>query len=77
MPTGFPTIEEAKRYKQIDSAIISYANMKAAEWIMNGTIEEEWDAYIEELNKMGLNDWLSINQAAYDRWQEVLQNASK
>lgn len=76
-PPVFRTIEEEERYNQIDSAIIPYANMKAAEWIMNGTIDEEWDAYIEELNKMGLNDWLSINQAAYDRWQGVLQNASK
>lgn len=75
-PPVFRTIEEAEKYNQIDSPIISFANMKAAEWIMNGTIDDEWDAYLEELNKMGLQDWLSINQASYDRWQQALEAAS-
>ena len=27
----------------------------------------EWDAYVSELNDMGLEEYLAIQQAAYDR----------
>lgn len=76
-PPVFYTIEEAEQHNEINETLTTFADRKAAEWIMEGTIEEEWDSYLEELEKMGLQDWLDINQAAYDRWMETLDEAMK
>lgn len=72
-PPLFYTISEAEKINQINTNIVSYANRKAIEWIMKGTIDKEWDSYLKELNKMKLQDWLKINQDAYVRWQKALQ----
>jgi putative aldouronate transport system substrate-binding protein len=37
------------------------------EWYQNGKIEQEWDAYLKELDRLGLQEWLQIKQAGYDR----------
>jgi len=37
-------------------------------WILgNGDVEADWDAYIAELDSLGLNDVLAVMQTAYDR----------
>ena len=41
-----------------------------AKWISEGGVEEQWDAYIRELNRAGLQRWLQIQQAAYDRFMK-------
>ena len=45
-----------------------FVNRKRAEWIANGKIAEEWDAYVEELNRLGLEEWMQIKQDAYDTY---------
>jgi putative aldouronate transport system substrate-binding protein len=32
-------------------------------------VEKEWDSYLKELDRLGLQDWLEIKQAGYDRNQ--------
>ena len=41
-------------------------------WILNGGIEEEWDSYLEKMEKYGLSDYLSIKQKYFDQYQESL-----
>ncbi len=48
------TKEEADVVNQVQSEIITYANRRAAEWVANGKIDEEWDAYLQELENMRL-----------------------
>ena len=36
---------------------------KTAKWCVEGGLEEEWDAYLAEMEKMGLNRYLEIYQA--------------
>jgi putative aldouronate transport system substrate-binding protein len=36
-------------------------------WISEGGVEKEWDAYVRELNALGLQRWIQIHQQAYDR----------
>lgn len=31
-------------------------------------IDKQWDAYVNELNAMGLDEVLKVYQASYDRW---------
>jgi len=33
---------------------------------VNGGIDEEWDTYLETLNKMGLTDYMKVYQDGYD-----------
>ena len=47
-----------------------YIYRKRAEWIVNGNIDKEWDSYLKELDKYGLNDWLKIKQKYYDSNQK-------
>lgn len=67
-PPLFYNASEADEYNQINTAIIAYADRKAAQWIMKGNIDNEWDGYLKELKKMKLDKWLKINQAAYNRY---------
>ena len=36
--------------------------------MMNGGIEEEWDTYLENLDEIGLQRWLEINEQAVERY---------
>ncbi|HEY5466608.1 MAG TPA: hypothetical protein VIL27_06200, partial [Clostridia bacterium] len=67
MPVYY-TDAEATDMLTLQVDIRAYIERKMSEWIMNGKIDSEWDAYITEIGKAGLPKWLSINQAAYDRF---------
>jgi len=67
-PPLFYTPEESEAMSQLDTDILAFVERKTAEWIVNGKAEEEWDSYLKELNKMGLQEWLKINQTAYERY---------
>lgn len=45
--------------------------MKAS-WILNGGIEEEWDEYLKNMDKYGLQEYLSIKQKYFDEYQKSL-----
>ena len=63
--------EEADEMTQLQLDMQQYIDRRVSEWIMNGKIEEEWDDYLEEIEKVGLKKWLSIKQAAYDRFMSA------
>jgi putative aldouronate transport system substrate-binding protein len=48
--------------------IYKLASQKMAEWVVNGGIEDQWDAYLESLNRMGLPRLIEIYQKAYDTY---------
>ncbi len=48
-------------------------NRKKADWILNGGIEEEWDSYLEKMEKYGLSDYLSIKQKYFDQYRESIK----
>ena len=66
------TEDEAEIVNQVQTDIITYANRRAAEWVMNGKIDEEWDSYLQELKNMRLDEMMSVVQAAQDRFEENL-----
>lgn len=61
------TLEESEALSLIETDIKNFINRKSAEWIVNGTIDSEWDTFQSDLLKMGMEDYLKIQQAAYDR----------
>lgn len=61
------TLEESETISLLSTDINNLINTKAAEWIMNGNIDEEWDSFQETLKKMNIDEYLATQQAAYDR----------
>ena len=67
------TQEEAEEVSIINTDLVGYAKQKLAEWIAgDADPEAEWDSYLRELEKIGLQRWLEIHQAGYERLLAVL-----
>lgn len=47
--------------------IINYTNDMLAKWLINGGIDEEWDDYIKQLEKLNLEEHIKLMQTAYER----------
>lgn len=62
------TDDQSEVVNDIESALISYVNEMRAAFI-TGTIDIEddaqWEAYLEELEIMGMEDWVKTYQDAY------------
>jgi putative aldouronate transport system substrate-binding protein len=59
---------DAQRVADITTAIESYVRQKQAEWITGqANIDAEWDAYLAQLNRLGIDELLKIKRAAMVR----------
>ena len=67
-PRVFFDLEEAERLSKIDADLQDYIYRKRTEWIVFGNIDEEWNAYLEELDRLGLQEWMEIKTEAYARY---------
>lgn len=72
-PSVVYTEEEIDVINDKLSDIKSMTEERMANWLKNGGIEEGWDAYLADLDSMGLQDVLGAWQAAYDRYAEALK----
>jgi len=68
MPSVFYTLDESTEMSQLQTDMRQYMDRKACEWIINGRIDAEWNAYLAELERVGQSKWLKIKQDAYDRY---------
>lgn len=66
-PSVFFSIDELDRLSTIETDLFAYVLRLRTEWYQNGKIDQEWDAYLKELDRLGLQEWLQIKQAGYDR----------
>jgi putative aldouronate transport system substrate-binding protein len=69
-PKVFFSIEELDKLATIETDLFAYVNRKRAEWMATGKVEAEWDEYLKELDRLGLQEWLEIKQTGYDRNQQ-------
>ncbi len=53
------------------SEIKQYIEKKRAEWLLKGGIDEQWDEYVAQLDKLGIKKVFDTFQKAYDRYNEV------
>lgn len=61
------TPEELKKIANSKTAIDAYVTESAIAFITGNKPFSQWDAYLAELTKMGLADYTTASQAAYDR----------
>ncbi|OMF37716.1 ABC transporter substrate-binding protein [Paenibacillus sp. FSL H8-0548] len=73
--TPFPnvmyTAEEFQELPTLTTDIDSYVKTNRAQWIIKGNIDQGWDAYIKQLNAMGMKRLLEIRTDAYERYTSV------
>lgn len=72
MPAVTYTAEELEENATLEADIMPYIESAQARWIAGeADIDAEWDAYIEAVKKMGLEDLMANYQEAYDRYMEM------
>lgn len=66
---GFPMVqytdEEQDRLTALGTDIYQYCEAQYGHWVVDGGIEEEWDAYLKQLDDMGLQELIEIQKTAY------------
>lgn len=71
-PTFLFSAEESSEIASLTTEIATFTSEKYATWMMNGGIEEEWDAYLKKLDDMGLQELLAVYQEGLDRYNANL-----
>ncbi len=67
------TADETREYSLNNTGITQNAMAKFAEWVTKGGIDQQWDAYVADLERNKLADQVRISQAAYDRFVQVMR----
>jgi putative aldouronate transport system substrate-binding protein len=67
-PNMYMSDDENKRLSVLGTDIMTYVRKMEAKWIVDGGIDGEWDKYVQDLKKMGLDEMIQIKQKAYDRF---------
>lgn len=62
------TLEEINEMNRYVSDIYDYVWQKQTNWLLNGGVEQEWEAYISKLKDMGVDKLVQTYQDAYDRY---------
>ncbi len=66
------TDDEINERTVLNVDINSYVEAQWAHWITEGGVEEEWDDYLQQLDAMGLQRLIEIDQGAYDAYVEMM-----
>lgn len=72
MPVLTYSPEQMETLNAIKQDIYDYVESQHAHWVVDGGIEEEWDGYLKQLEAMGLNDYIRIQEEAFDSYLETI-----
>ena len=70
-PVCYYTDEQLTTLTTLTTDIYNYVEAQYAHWVVDGGIDEEWEAYIEQLNAMGLEQVVEIQKAAYETYKNA------
>jgi len=63
MPALWFNADESRRVADIRTAINTYGRQKIAEWVSGqASVDAEWDAHVAQLNRLGLQDLITIKR---------------
>ena len=68
------TDEENEVLNLTNTAIKKYMDEQVSKFILGQKSFDEWDAYVAEIKKMGIDKVIAVHKAAYDRGQQFLAN---
>ncbi|WP_255286700.1 MULTISPECIES: ABC transporter substrate-binding protein [unclassified Bacillus (in: firmicutes)] len=69
-PSIFFSPEELEVINTIEPEIKEFVKQKEAQWLIEGGIDKEWDAYVKQLNDMGLEKLMKVYQKGLDRYNK-------
>ncbi len=67
IPRVMMTVEELTRLAQIQPTVSDIVDRYINTWVTSGVTDDNWNAYLGELEAAGVNDVVSIYQTAVDR----------
>lgn len=67
MPQVYLSSEEQTRAAQIQPQLENIVNQYTMTWVLDGGADEQWNEYLNALNAAGLDEFVTIYQAAYER----------
>ena len=67
MPRVMMTTDEVSRLAQIQPTISDIVDRYINQWITGGVTDDNWNAYLAELDGAGVADLVSMYQTAVDR----------
>lgn len=65
-PKVFFSLEDSDRLSKIEGDLMPYIQRMKAEFMINGVTDSSWNSYLDELNRLGVKEWLEIKQKGYD-----------
>ena len=69
MPPAYMEIEDSETIANIQSDIMNQVLQMSARWISGESdVDADWDSYISTLNGIGLEEYVSLYQKAYDNY---------
>jgi putative aldouronate transport system substrate-binding protein len=67
VPKAWLSMESSDRLKIIETDVTNYIERMEAEWIMGQSdVEEDWDGFLKELDRIGVAELTELRQAALD-----------
>jgi putative aldouronate transport system substrate-binding protein len=63
------TNDQLNQLSLLYTDISSYVTTMQAKWVTEGGVEEEWNTYIDTLKQMGYDDFMKIQNDAYQAYQ--------
>lgn len=74
---GFPMVqytdEELNKITTLGTDIYKYCEAQYAHWVVDGGIEKEWDGYLKQLDAMGVQELIKIQENAYAAYQKNMK----
>lgn len=68
VPPLYMEDDVASEFAELQTMLVDYCNEAASQFITGvRDIDAEWDSYLDELNRLGLERFLEIYQASYDQ----------
>lgn len=72
---GFPMVqytdEEQERLTALGTDIYRYCEAQYGHWVVDGGIDEEWEDYLQQLNDMGVQELIDIQNTAFEAYQKT------
>jgi len=69
-PYAAVTNAETEELSTLQTDLLTYTKNQLARWISgDGDVNAEWDAYLKELDVIGLKRYLEIKQTIYNRYK--------
>lgn len=67
-PRVFMSAEDTEKLSTIQTDLVSYLNSSKAEFIRDGITDESWNAYLNQVNSYGIDEYLAIYQQYLDAY---------